>query len=74
VLKDSLKEEIIQLLQFQLQDDDKKRRLLPTGVYTRPKVAQYTGLRSQARSYEFFKQQREDELRGKDETLKVFTS
>ena len=62
------------LLQFQLEDEDKKRKLLPTGAYTRPAVPEYTTLRSQARSYRFLKEFYEDQLRGPAETLKVFTA
>ncbi|MBR7155586.1 MAG: polyphosphate kinase 1, partial [Lentisphaeria bacterium] len=65
---------IRETLEFQLQDDDKKRRLLPTGCYTRPKTLAYSGKRSQARSYSYFKKRAEQELNGPGENLKVFTS
>ena len=74
VQDDESKSIIRTLLQFQLEDDDKKRKLLPTGAYTRPAIPEYTPLRSQARSYRFLKEFYEDQLRGPAETLKVFTA
>ena len=65
---------ILTMLKFQLEDEDKKRKLLPTGAYTRPAIPEYSALRSQARSYQFLKEFYEDQLRGPAETLKVFTS
>ncbi len=74
VLDDESKQIIHALLKFQLEDEDKKRKLLPTGAYTRPAIQEYSALRSQARSYQFLKEFYEDQLRGPAETLKVFTS
>ena len=65
---------IRKFLEFQLADDNKKRKLLPTGAYTRPRVETYTELRSQARSYRYLSKLYEDQLRGPGETLKVFSS
>ncbi len=65
----------MRLLQFQLADTDKGRHLLGSGVYTKPKVKQYTSARSQYNSYLYLKELAELETR--QETggaLKVFTS
>ena len=65
---------IRKFLEFQLEDDDKKRKLLPTGAYTRPRGGEYSELRSQIRSYRFLQKLYNDQLNGPTETLKVFTS
>ena len=63
------------LLEFQLADTDKIRRLQASGVYTRPHIKSYTDARSQRRSYRFFKDQAEAERRTSPGTeLKVFTA
>lgn len=73
-VRDEESREIIRkFIEFQLADDDKKRKLLPTGAYTRPRVAAYSELRSQARCYRYLNSLYNDQLRGPDETLKVFT-
>ena len=65
---------IRKFLEFQLSDEDKRRKLLPTGAYTRPRGEQYSALRSQIRSYRFLQKLYSDQLNGPAETLKVFTS
>ena len=65
---------IRKLLEFQLADEDKRRKLLPTGAYTRPRCEEYSALRSQLRSYNFLQKLYSDQLNGPKETLKVFTS
>ena len=65
---------IRKFLEFQLADEDKRRKLLPTGAYTRPRGEQYSALRSQIRSYRFLQKLYSDQLNGPAETLKVFTS
>lgn len=65
---------IRELLRFQLEDEDKKRKLLPTGAYSRPRITEYTGLRSQVRSHRFLNRLYEEQLRGGDEILKVFSA
>ena len=44
-----------EMLRFQLEDTDKARRLLASGVYTRPAPGKYSELRSQRRTYRMFK-------------------
>ena len=65
---------ISNLLKFQLEDEDKKRKLLPTGVYTRPRVTEYSSRRSQTESYRFLKELHAGLAGGREETLKVFAS
>ena len=65
---------IRKLLEFQLGDEDKKRRLLPTGAYTRPRCLEYGKCRSQSRSYEYLKKLNSEFLSSKEDTLKVFSS
>ena len=74
VLDEESRQIIRDLLSFQLEDEDKKRKLLPTGAYTRPKVSEYGELRSQSRSYRYLSRMYEDQLQGRGETLKVFSS
>ncbi len=64
-----------QLLEFQLADSDKIRRLTGSGSYTRAMPEAYTAARSQANSYRFLKQFAADELNEENGgALKVFTS
>ena len=65
---------IFKLLMFQLSDEDKKRKLLPTGAYTRPRITEYSACRSQMASYRFLKELHSAMLSGRGETLKVFAS
>ncbi|MBE6362477.1 MAG: polyphosphate kinase 1 [Lentisphaerae bacterium] len=65
---------IRKFLEFQLADEDKRRKLLSTGAYTRPRGENYSELRSQIRSYRFLQKLYNDQLNGPAETLKVFTS
>ena len=74
VLDEESRRIIRDLLSFQLEDEDKKRKLLPTGAYTRPKVAEYGELRSQSRSYRYLSRMYEEQLQGRGETLKVFSA
>ena len=75
IYDEKLREQIDKLLQFQLDDSDKKRKLLPSGAYMRPRVKVYTEKRSQAKSFHFFKDAAADELHGANgEPLKIFTS
>lgn len=70
-----IREICLQLLQFQLVDTDKGRRLLGSGVYTRPKVDHYSSARSQYNSYRYLKELAEREKRrATGEALKVYTS
>ena len=70
-----IREICLRLLHFQLADTDKGRRLLGSGVYTRPKVDHYSGARSQYTSYRYLKELAEREkLRATGEALKVYTS
>ena len=74
VLDEESRRIIRDLLSFQLEDEDKKRKLLPTGAYTRPKVAEYGEVRSQSRSYRYLSRMYEEQLQGRGETLKVFSA
>lgn len=74
VLDEESRQIIRDILSFQLEDEDKKRKLLPTGAYTRPKVSEYGELRSQSRSYRYLSRMYEDQLQGRGETLKVFSA
>ena len=65
---------IRKFLEFQLSDEDKRRKLLSTGAYTRPRGEEYSELRSQIRCYRFLQKLYNDQLNGPAETLKVFTS
>lgn len=70
-----VRETLRKLLEFQLADTDKIRRLQASGVYTRPHIKSYTDARSQRRSYRFFKEQAEAERRtSPGAELKVFTA
>lgn len=72
---ETIRAELITLLRFQLADTDKMRRLLGSGVYTRPSVEAYTGARSQANSYRYIKELAERDRRSATgEALKVFTA
>ncbi len=63
------------LLEFQLGDTDKLRRLQGAGSYTRSMAQEYTGARSQYNTYQYFKEEAEREMRSvTGEALKVFTS
>ncbi len=65
---------LMQLLQFQLADTDKIRRLTASGAYTRPKVAAYTDKRSQYNSYRYLAGLAEEDRRSATgDALKVFT-
>lgn len=74
VLDDESRMIIRKFLEFQLADEDKRRKLLPTGAYTRPRCEEYSALRSQLRCYRFLQKLYQDQLNGPTETLKVFTS
>ena len=66
---------LMRLLKFQLDDADKCRRLLGSGVYTRPAPERYTRFRSQRNSYEMFRSLAEAEQRSATgKALKVFAS
>ncbi len=66
---------LMQLLEFQLADSDKSRRLLGSGVYTRPAGKVYSAARSQANSYRCLKQLAENEMKNvTGEALKVYTA
>ena len=72
---ETIRAELMTLLRFQLADTDKMRRLLGSGVYTRPSVEAYTGARSQANSYRYIKELAERDRRSATgEALKVFTA
>lgn len=63
------------LLLFQLADTDKQRRLLSSGAYTKVKRQNYSSMRSQKRSADYFKHLSDSELKGNaGEMLKVFSS
>ena len=74
VTDDESEDIIFKLLMFQLSDEDKKRKLLPTGAYTRPRITEYSACRSQMASYRFLKELHSAMLSGRGETLKVFAS
>ncbi len=74
VTDDESKDIIFKLLMFQLNDDDKKRKLLPTGAYTRPRITEYSPRRSQLASFRFLQELNTAMLSGRGETLKVFAS
>ena len=75
VEEERIREICMRLLQFQLADTDKGRRLLGSGVYTRPKVDRYSGARSQYNSYRYLKELAErEQRRATGEALKVYTS
>lgn len=66
---------LMRLLQFQLNDTDKLRRLQASGSYTRSMADHHTGARSQYNSYRYLKELAEAEMRAvTGEALKVFTS
>jgi len=67
-----LRETLRTLLEYQLDDTDKARRLQPGGVYTRPAPGTYGPSRSQKRSYLFFKQRADDAVRGPRGLLRIF--
>lgn len=72
---EKIRAELMTLLRFQLADTDKQRRLLGSGIYTRPTVPAYTGARSQANSYRYIKELAERDRRSATgEALKVFTA
>lgn len=61
-----------EILDFQRQDDEKGRRLLASGHYTRKIPAQHTPARSQARTYELLRRQAEADGRDRLDRLKVY--
>ena len=66
---------LMRLLEFQLNDTDKLRRLQASGSYTRSMAEHYTGARSQYNSYRYLKELAGAEMRDvTGEALKVFTS
>lgn len=66
---------LMRLLEFQLRDTDKLRRLQASGSYTRSMAEHYTGARSQYNSYRYLKELAGAEMRDvTGEALKVFTS
>ena len=66
---------LMRLLEFQLNDTDKLRRLQASGSYTRSMAEHYTGARSQYTSYRYLKELAGAEMRDvTGEALKVFTS
>ncbi len=71
-----LREILRRLLEFQMADSDKSRRLLGSGVYTRCAMLDaYTGKRSQFNSYHYLKRLADVERRRvTGDALKVFTS
>lgn len=70
-----IKETLRTMLEYQLNDTDKLRRLLPQGIYTRPRKQEYGPNRSQNRRYELLKSIAGRELRGESgNPLKIFTS
>ena len=72
---EQIRAELMTLLRFQLADTDKIRRLLGSGIYTRPSVQSYTAARSQANSYRYIKELAERDRRSATgEALKVFTA
>ncbi len=71
---EKLRETLRTLLEFQLTDADKGRRLQAGGNYTRPAPATYGPSRSQRRSYLFFKQQAGTAVRGPRSILRIFKS
>ena len=69
-----LREMLQALLRFQLEDRDKARQLQAGGIYTRPAPAEYGGCRSQYRSWRFFQERAENELRKPRGILRIFRS
>ena len=67
-----LREILRELLKFPLEDTDKGRRLLATGVYTRPAPAKYTKARSQRRTYLMFRSLAARAARPPHGVLRVF--
>jgi len=67
-----LRDMIRTLLDFQLADRDKARHLQAGGVYTRPAPAVYGECRSQWRSWRFFQERAENELRKPRGILRIF--
>ena len=66
---------LMRLLEFQLNDTDKLRRLQASGSDTRSMAEHYTGARSQYNSYRYLKELAGAEMRDvTGEALKVFTS
>ena len=66
---------LMRLLEFQLNDTNKLRRLQASGSYTRSMAEHYTGARSQYNSYRYLKELAGAEMRDvTGEALKVFTS
>lgn len=66
---------LMRLLEFQLNDTDKLRRLQASGSYTRSMAEHYKGARSQYNSYRYLKELAGAEMRDvTGEALKVFTS
>ena len=69
-----LRDMIRTLLKFQLEDLDKARHLQAGGIYTRPAPAEYGSSRSQWRSWRFFQERAENELRKPRGILRIFRS
>lgn len=67
---DDIRQMLRQLLRFQLEDSRKGRRLLPDGSYSRTCNRTDDALRSQRRTYDYFRRQAESEEPGKQ--LKIF--
>ena len=61
-----------EMLRFQLEDTDKARRLLASGVYTNPAPSKYSNLRSQRRTYRMFKKLAARAVRVPGGKLRVF--
>ena len=60
------------ILDFELADTEKSRRLRADASYSRSRAENHTALRSQYRTYRFFKEESESELRGFGGVLRVF--
>ena len=61
-----------EMLRFQLEDADKARKLLASGVYTSPAPAKYSEFRSQRRTYRMFRKLAARSGRAPRGKLKVF--
>ncbi len=72
---ESIRRVLRKLLDFQLADTDKIRRLTASGSYTRAMPERYTAARSQANSYRYLKQLAAEEQQARTGgALKVFTA
>lgn len=72
VEKESLRENIDKILQIQLKDKRKARKLLPDGRYTRTFRSNHESTRSQALTYQMFKAVSEPETHEISGELKIF--